>query len=57
MAYPTIDSSECTGCRMCVDACPADALDLVDDVAVLVHPDDCTECNLCAESCPMGAIS
>lgn len=57
MALPVIDAGECTGCSICVDGCPVDALELVDGVAVLARPDDCTECGICTSECPMGAIS
>lgn len=57
MALPVIDVQECTGCGICCDGCPMDALELIDNVAVLTHSDECTECGLCITECPMSAIS
>ncbi len=52
----TIDSDECTGCGLCVDDCPTDAISLNDDVASV---DDglCIDCNICVDICPTDAIS
>jgi len=57
MGKPIIDEDVCTGCEICVDECPNDCLELVDDVATLVRPDDCDECGTCVESCPSEAIT
>lgn len=57
MGKPIIDEDLCTGCEICVDECPNDCLELVDDVAILVRPDDCDECGTCVESCPSEAIT
>jgi len=57
MGKPIIDEDLCTGCEICVDECPNDCLELVDDVATLVRPDDCDECGTCVESCPSEAIT
>ena len=57
MGKPIIDEDVCTGCEICVDECPNDCLELVDDVATLVRPDDCDECGTCEEACPSEAIT
>lgn len=54
---PQIDPDVCTGCGECVIACPTDALELVEDVAVVREPDACNYCGVCEEVCPEGAIS
>jgi NAD-dependent dihydropyrimidine dehydrogenase PreA subunit len=56
MPRPIINEDECSGCGICVDACPDSVLELVDDKAELVNEDDCTGCAGCMEECPMGAI-
>ena len=56
MSHPIIDTDECTGCGICVDACPQDVLDIVNDVAAVVNEELCTACGDCMEECPMGAI-
>lgn len=56
MPRPIIDQDECSGCDVCVDACPEGVLELVGDVAEPVNEYDCTGCETCVEECPMGAI-
>jgi len=53
---PTVTDDKCVGCGACVDACPADVLELKDDIANVVRPDDCVECGACEDACPTDAI-
>ncbi len=46
----------CSGCESCVDACPTEAITMVDGKA-MVDPDECTECEACVEVCPEEAIT
>ena len=57
MKKPVIDEELCTGCEICIDECPNNALEMVDDVAKFVRPDDCDGCESCAEACPSEAIT
>lgn len=50
-----IDSSKCTGCGVCVTACPEHAIAIHDDLAV-INANWCIQCGTCAEVCPAGAI-
>lgn len=50
-----IDKDKCTGCGSCVEACPFEALDLVEDLAQV--NDNCTLCGACVDVCPEEAIS
>ena len=56
MAIPAINADECTGCGLCVDACPQDALSLVDDVAT-INEAECIECGICLDECAFEAIT
>jgi NAD-dependent dihydropyrimidine dehydrogenase PreA subunit len=56
MPRPIINQDDCSGCGVCVDACPEGVLELVGDVAEAVNEYDCTACETCVEECPMGAI-
>ena len=51
----TIDKEKCTGCGACVDACPVDALKMVDEKSV-VDPETCIDCGTCVDECPVDAI-
>ncbi len=55
-ARPVADPARCTGCGTCVDQCPAEALELVESVAV-VDPEKCIACYCCQEMCPEKAIA
>jgi len=49
-----IDQEKCTGCGMCIDACPFGAIWLEDGKAVKC--DLCGGSPKCVELCPTGAI-
>jgi Fe-S-cluster-containing hydrogenase component 2 len=51
-----VDADECTGCETCVDACPVEAISMVDGVAK-IDVDECTDCGTCVDECPVEAIS
>ncbi|MFV9690480.1 MAG: FAD-binding protein [Desulfobacteria bacterium] len=52
----SVDSEMCTGCGSCVDICPADAIELIDEKAV-VNEDECQLCGSCEAECEAGAIT
>lgn len=54
---PVLDESECTGCGICVPACPQEALVIANGVIRLVPNEDCSYCGECEAACPTGAIS
>lgn len=54
-----INPSLCTGCELCVSACPQHVLRMVEDtsrlagqVAWVANPDMCTGCMQCEDACP-----
>lgn len=51
-----VDKDTCTGCESCVDACPVEAISMVDGFAE-VSEDDCIDCGACVGECPVEAIS
>ncbi len=53
------DRSECIGCGVCEDICPAGVYEM-DDVqkkSVMKYRSKCTACTACVVQCPTGAIS
>ncbi len=51
-----IDPDACTGCEICVERCPVDAIAMKDGVAVR-EENYCIGCGVCARFCPSDAIS
>jgi len=52
---PWVNEDMCTGCGVCVEECPVDAMSVVDDTA---HIDDeeCIRCGRCHDVCPEEAV-
>ncbi len=51
-----VNQELCIGCGVCIEACPVEAVRLVDHRAMI---DDklCTQCEACIDACPDGAIA
>jgi Na+-translocating ferredoxin:NAD+ oxidoreductase RNF subunit RnfB len=50
-----VEEARCTGCGLCLDACPVEAIVLLNDVATI--GDDCTACGACVAECPNEALA
>ncbi|OQX60998.1 MAG: hypothetical protein B6I38_02580 [Anaerolineaceae bacterium 4572_5.1] len=50
-----IDSQLCTGCGICADICPTNAIVMRDNKA-FIQQDLCKECQACITECPQRAI-
>jgi flavodoxin/ferredoxin len=55
-SYVRFDKEKCTypRCRLCMDNCPVDGIDLSMDPPVIAEP--CDNCHFCANLCPTGAL-
>jgi len=51
-----INKDECVGCGTCVEKCPTEAIELIDEIAD-VNIDKCIGCGICAHFCPESAIN
>ena len=49
-----IDKDNCTGCEICIPACPYDAIEIIEEIAVFNIR--CTACGACIDSCTQEAI-
>lgn len=49
-----VDKEKCTGCGICIDVCPVEAITIENGKAVI--SDDCSECGICENECPNDAI-
>jgi len=51
----SVEEALCSGCGLCAEACPYQAIDLADGVAVVTSA-LCKGCGVCAATCRSGAI-
>jgi Fe-S-cluster-containing hydrogenase component 2 len=50
-----VNNDLCTGCGICLDVCPMEAIQMKNDKAFV--SEDCSECGVCVDECPNGALS
>ncbi|MBQ7715241.1 MAG: Coenzyme F420 hydrogenase/dehydrogenase, beta subunit C-terminal domain [Clostridia bacterium] len=59
MSKMICDADLCTGCGLCTDACPFDAVSQVSDAHGFYVPvtdsEKCTDCGVCREVCPINS--
>lgn len=51
-----LETEKCTGCRLCVQVCPQDVLEMQGPVVVIRSRDNCIECGACQSNCAFDAI-
>jgi NAD-dependent dihydropyrimidine dehydrogenase PreA subunit len=53
---PEVNPEICTGCGICIENCPIQAIELINGKA-FINEAECTNCRLCEPQCSFGAIS
>ncbi|MFM0739637.1 ferredoxin family protein [Paraburkholderia xenovorans] len=52
-----VDAARCTGCNICVRACPTNVFDIVADAPPrIARQSDCQTCFMCELYCPEDAL-
>ena len=51
-----VDKEKCTGCSLCFDVCPVEAIEILSNEAK-IDEDKCVDCGACVDECPNEAIS
>lgn len=57
LTVAVIDEATCIGCRLCIDACPVDAIIGAPKRMHAVLPSLCSGCELCVAPCPVDCIA
>lgn len=57
MYQVTIDKEKCDGCEECVNICPNEVLELVDEKCDPSGGGECDFCESCTGVCPTDAIT
>jgi len=52
---PWIDEEKCTGCNVCVEKCPVDAISMENE-RVKINMEECICCGTCHSVCPNEAV-
>ena len=53
----TVDEEKCVGWEECVDVCPVEVFEMVDEKSQPVNADECLGCESCVEVCEEEAIT
>ncbi|MBI9051841.1 MAG: 4Fe-4S binding protein [Anaerolineaceae bacterium] len=56
LPMPIINKQRCTRCGQCISQCPTQAVEMIDQYPMIVHPAQCTYCGICEEICPLNAV-
>ena len=53
---PWVNEEMCTGCSVCLEACPVGAMTMQDNKKARILEDDCIRCGRCHDACPSEAV-
>lgn len=54
--YPVFNKKKCKGCKICIERCPRNAIELKNGKAKLISKKLCIRCFCCHEHCPYHAV-
>ncbi len=54
MAELRVIEEKCTGCGVCIPSCPFGAIEIKNDIAIILP--SCNLCGACVDACPEGAL-
>jgi NAD-dependent dihydropyrimidine dehydrogenase PreA subunit len=57
MWHIDVDEEKCNGCNECVEGCPGEVYELIDNKAKPVNNEECHGCFTCVELCEEDAIT
>ena len=57
MFVPKLDEEKCQQCGECIDVCPAEVIEVDDNVTKMANPGECLGCESCVAVCPEEAIT
>lgn len=52
-----VDKKKCTGCELCIEVCPVEAISLNHEKDIKIDSEECIECGACENECPNEAIT
>lgn len=52
---PKLDSETCTGCEICIEKCPIDAISK-EDGQIKINKEVCLGCGVCVRACPQNSL-
>ena len=56
MANIQIDKEKCDGCGICIDTCPVEVFEMVEEKSTVKNEGECLACRACEIQCPNVAI-
>ncbi|MFQ5842985.1 MAG: ferredoxin family protein [Thermodesulfobacteriota bacterium] len=54
--HPEVDQETCNSWGTCIDICPSEVYQWIDERPEATDPEECIECGACEDQCPAHAI-